>query len=419
VRRSLVLLKNEGGLLPLRPQQNILVAGDGANDMARQAGGWTLTWQGTGTRREDFPNAQTLWEGLREQVEAAGGSAELAVDGVYAQRPDVAIVVFGEEPYAEFIGDINHLGYQTGNPSDLALIQRLKAEAVPVVAVFLSGRPLWVNREINAADAFVAAWLPGSEGGGVADLLLADAEGKPRHDFTGRLPFSWPRTALQSPLNAGQSDYQPQFPLGFGLSYAQPASTPPLPEVSGLEGRVQEGLPEAFFNRGASATGWAWWIADSEQRGTVLSTLPSADAVSSLEVMAVDHRAQEDARRFVWKGGMRGRIWLEAEQALDLRGLPLGKEHLVVTLRLAATPTAPVRVGVAGTALPFEPTLATLAVGSWVEVALPIECFADAGAPLGAARRLFEIDTEAALDLSISRVALGAASEHVLACPAP
>ena len=118
-------------------------------------------------------------------------------------------------------------------------VQGIKTEHIvsPLVtlAVFLSGRPMWVNREINAADAFVAAWLPGSEGGGVADVLLADARGKPRHDFTGRLSFSWPKNALQSPLNAGQPGYDPQFPLGFGLSYAKPKRTPALPEVSGLE----------------------------------------------------------------------------------------------------------------------------------------------------------------------------------------
>jgi len=416
VRKSLVLLKNEGGLLPLNPRQNILVAGDGANDMARQSGGWTLSWQGTGTRREDFPNAQTLWEGFREHIEAAGGKAQLAPDAAYSEKPDVAIVVFGEEPYAEFIGDVSQLGYQSGNPTDLALLRKLKADGIPVVAVFLSGRPLWLNREINAADAFVAAWLPGSEGGGVADVLLADAQGHPRFDFAGRLSFSWPRTAVQSPLNAGQPDYQPQFELGFGLSYAQPASTPQLAEESGLAESAQ-GLPEALYERGSAAPGWSWWIADGEQRGVALAVLPSGEAVSSLRVTAVDHRAQEDARRFVWSGGARGKIWLEAEQAVDLRSLPLGREHLVASVRFGAPPTAGVRMGVAGTAIDFSDGVAALPVGVWIDLAVPVECFGRAGAPLGSSRRVWEIDTEGPLDLSVSRVALGPASEHLLACP--
>src|SRR5690606_19690340 len=169
VRESLVLLKNQGGILPLAPKQRVLVAGDGADNMAKQAGGWTLTWQGDGTQRADFPNADTIWQGLQAQVEAAGGKAELAVDGAYKAKPDVAVVVFGEEPYAEFQGDLPDLMFKGGKSGDLELIRKLKADGIPVVAVFLSGRPLWMNREINAADAFVAAWLPGGEGGGIAD----------------------------------------------------------------------------------------------------------------------------------------------------------------------------------------------------------------------------------------------------------
>lgn len=418
VRRSLVLLKNEAGLLPLHPRQHILVAGDSADSMARQSGGWTLTWQGTGTTREDFPNAQTVWEGLREQVEAAGGSAELAIDGRYSRRPDTAIVVFGEEPYAEFIGDITHVGHQIGKPQDLALIRRLKADGIPVVAVFLSGRPMWVNREINASDAFVVGWLPGSEGGGVADTLLAKADGSSQYDFSGRLPFSWPRSAVQSPLNAGQPDYDPQFPLGFGLTYARPMASTRLSEASGLDDR-QGGLPDAFYGRGATADGWSWWIADGEQRGLALEQLPSGEAVGSLQASAVDHRAQEDARRFRWHGGTRGRVWLEAEQAIDLRAVPPEQQQLLATMRLASARSGSVRILLAGTPMSADALLDRLPIGTWVDVALPLNCYAEAGAPLSAVRRLFEIDAEGPLDLAVSRVALGQSSEHVLACGKP
>lgn len=417
VRRSLVLLKNNDGVLPIDPRKRILVAGDGANDIARQSGGWTLTWQGTGTSRADFPHAQTIWEGIREAVEAAGGVAELAVDGGYSTPPEVAVVVFGEEPYAEFIGDVSHLGYQTGKPSDLALIQRLKQARIPVVAVFLSGRPMWVNREINAADAFVAAWLPGSEGAGLADVLLATGKGDVAYDFTGRLAFSWPRNALQSPLNAGQPDYDPQFPLGFGLSYAEPVQTPPLAEISGLEGREQ-GASDTFFASGAAAEGWAWWIADSEQRGMTLASLPSRDAVFSLEVSALDHRAQEDARRIRWRGGLRGRAWLEAEQAVDLRGVPEAQRQLVATVLLGAQPQTPLRIALAGTPLNVDVLLQSLPTGEWVEIGLPLACYERAGAPIGSVRRVFELDTEGPLELAVSRVALGVADGPTLSCPA-
>lgn len=178
VRESLVLLKNEHQLLPLKPRLNVLVAGDGADDMSKQTGGWTISWQGTGNSRADFPRAQTIYEGVAEQVHAAGGNAVLSVDGRVGAKPDVAIVVFGEDPYAEFLGDRENLAFEPGDPHDLEVLRNLKAQGIPVVAVFLSGRPLYVTREINSADAFIAAWLPGSEGGGVADLLFRKQIGR-------------------------------------------------------------------------------------------------------------------------------------------------------------------------------------------------------------------------------------------------
>ncbi|MGJ3627678.1 glycoside hydrolase family 3 protein [Sphingomonas sp. MMS24-JH45] len=128
--------------------------------------------------------------------------------------------MFGEQPYAEFMGDRPNLEYSPDDKSDLALLRRLKAAGVPVVAVFLSGRPMWVNAELNASDAFVAAFLPGSEGGGVADVLFANADGKPAHDFRGKLSFSWPRRAGPVGLNRGDARYDPLFPFGYGLTYA-------------------------------------------------------------------------------------------------------------------------------------------------------------------------------------------------------
>ena len=227
VRESLVLLKKNNGLLPIAASATILVAGDGADNMSKQTGGWTLSWQGDGNGREHFPNGSTIFEGIEAAVEGKG-RAYLSAEGAYTQRPDVAIVVFGEDPYAEFKGDLKTLAYSPDESRDLDLLKRLKADGIPVVAVFLSGRPLWVNREINASDAFVAAWLPGSEGGGIADVLIGDADGKARHDFMSALPFSWPRKPLGGPLNVGDKDYDPLFPFGFGLSYMDNGDLAPL-----------------------------------------------------------------------------------------------------------------------------------------------------------------------------------------------
>ncbi|HEX3653163.1 MAG TPA: glycoside hydrolase family 3 protein [Rhizomicrobium sp.] len=234
VRESLVLLKNEHALLPLNPHMNVLVAGGGAENMAKQTGGWTISWQGDGNTRADFPNAQTIYEGIAEQVKAAGGAATLSPDGNFTAKPDVAIVVFGENPYAEGQGDRPNVAFEPPDGANLQLLRRLKTQGIPVIAVFLSGRPLYLTSEINVADAFVAAWLPGSEGGGIADLLFRKPDGTIQYDFRGRLSFSWPRSPDQTPLNVGDASYNPLFPFGYGLDYAHPRDLGPLPETPAL-----------------------------------------------------------------------------------------------------------------------------------------------------------------------------------------
>ena len=219
VRESLVLLKNAGAVLPLSRNLNVLVAGSGANDISRQSGGWTVTWQGTENTNEDLPGATSVFAGIEETVTAGGGTAVLSPDGSFDERPDVAIVVFGEDPYAEMFGDLESLSFSAEHGESLDLLRRLRQQDIPVVSVFLSGRPMWVNPELNASTAFVAAWLPGTEGGGVADVLFSDNEGEVNFDFTGTLSYSWPREPSQTPLNRNDPVYEPLFPYGFGLTY--------------------------------------------------------------------------------------------------------------------------------------------------------------------------------------------------------
>jgi len=235
VRESLVLLKNSGHLLPLRRDLKVLVAGDGANDIGKLCGGWTISFQGDGNTNADFPRGSSIWDGIREVVEGSGGTATLAEDGTFETRPDVAIAVFGEDPYAETSGDRDTLEFRSGRHGGLQLLRSLKAAGLPVVSVFLSGRPLCVNRELNASDAFVSAWLPGSEGRGVADVLFRAADSSVAYDFTGRLSYSWPRWPGQTPLNRGEPGYDPLFPLGFGLSVAEDGNLQRLPEEASTD----------------------------------------------------------------------------------------------------------------------------------------------------------------------------------------
>jgi beta-glucosidase len=206
VRESLVLLKNERAALPLREGARVLVAGSKADDLGIQCGGWTMSWMG---KRGPITEGTTILAALREALPRPG-QVTFSADGSGGEQADIALAVVGEEPYAEYQGDRQDLSL---SPEDLSLLARMRRSGRPLVVVLLSGRPLVLGRALELADAFVAAWLPGSEGQGVTDVLLGI------HPPTGKLPHSWPRSMAQVPINVGDADYDPLFPFGFGLSY--------------------------------------------------------------------------------------------------------------------------------------------------------------------------------------------------------
>lgn len=289
VRKSLVLLKNDGGILPLRSGARVLVAGRGADSIAQQSGGWSLTWQGGGAlTNRDFPGATSIYGGIAAALAEGGGQAILSPDGSFAQRPDVAVVVFGEEPYAEFTGDREDRVLR--DEEGLGLLRRLRAQGIPVVAVLLSGRTLWINRELEQADAFVAAWLPGSEGGGIADVLVGDPGGRPRHDFSGRLSFTWP---MGCTAGAGVL-----FPFGTGGSYGSPLPKPATDQACALlDADATSGL--RLFERGLSPTVRA--TAGYGDSFVPLANLAGSAAGETFRAEPFDRVAQEDARRLIWK----------------------------------------------------------------------------------------------------------------------
>lgn len=227
VRESLVLLKHRPGLLPLGRSARVLVVGAAADSLAHQSGGWSVTWQGTDTRNADFPQGTSLLAALRQRL----GAAQVAFDADGSRsdpaRFDAVVAVLAETPYAEGEGDIrvtDNLRHSRRHPQDLALLQRVAGRGAPVVTLLYSGRPLYVNDLANRSDAFIAAWLPGTEGAGLADLLVAPAAGEPAWPgFTGRLPFPWPAGPCQFSSQASKQD-RPWWPMGGGLSGREKAA---------------------------------------------------------------------------------------------------------------------------------------------------------------------------------------------------
>ena len=241
VRKSLVLLKNSNAILPLSPKQNVVVVGKSAHDIGKQCGGWTLTWQGTDNTADDFPHADSIASGIQTALTGGGGEVTFVDDVDDETEADVAIVVFGEEPYAEGEGDLNHLSLSRDESEPLVQMRGLQARGIPVVALFLTGRPRWINPELNASDAFVVCWLPGTQGGAVADLLFRNAASEIRHDFVGRLSFSWPLDASLTCIDRDSDRPNSYLPVGYGLSYEDEVSFDTLSELDETTGTSHRG----------------------------------------------------------------------------------------------------------------------------------------------------------------------------------
>ncbi len=386
VAKSLVLIKNNAGLLPLRPGARVLITGAGADDMARQTGGWTISWQGADTKAADFPNGQTIGRAMADAIVAAGGQASLSPDGSGMERPDVAVVVVGESPYAEFQGDIPHLAFRLAE-KERSLIARLRGQGTKVVVVLLSGRPLFVGDLLNQADAFVAAWLPGSQGAGVADVLVADRNGRVKRDFNGRLSFAWPDDA-RSPVTS------PLFPVGYGLSYAHPAdittvNTDPRVDLASLDDHT------SFVRKGAVPA--PWFLA---MDGTVTAR-------------GVDLSAQEDGRQFVWTGA--GKISVEGAP-IDLSESSRNDGALMLEWRIDKVADGKIRVGLGGAYVDISGLVSGLPASQVVDTRIPLRCFASAGAGLAAVGDPLRIEasTGFAVTIRTAQISGGAGNQ---ACP--
>jgi beta-glucosidase len=424
VRKSLVLLKNNGQLLPLDAHARILVAGAAADDIGIQCGGWTIDWQGDHNSNVDFPGATSIFGGIKAAVEAAGGTAILSPDGSFSQRPAAAVVVYGETPYAEFEGDRETLEFSPHDRSQLKVLQRLKAAGIPVVSVFISGRPLWVNRELNLSDAFVAAWLPGSEGAGIADLLFKPTHGSAGRDFTGRLGFSWPASAMPVVFSASGGVEGALFARGFGLSVAQPSQLRRLSEDPRIP--LQLLTRDTLFHGSHVTAPWSIYVNDAT--GSVrLTTATQASPGGALTV-----QLEAPVVHASWSGRSPG-VFSIGGRAADLRALARQGAALVARYRVETRPQQPVRIGMiceapygthaaadstappvvwercgtsSGAALDMTASFASAPIGAWQTLSIPLACLSAQGADLSHVAAPFEVATSGQFAVSFAEISI-------------
>ena len=410
VRQSLVLLKNQHAILPLSPKMNILLTGDAADNIGKQSGGWTITWQGTNNKNSDFPGGSSIYDGFAKQVTAAGGQVQLSVDGSFTTKPDVAVVIYGEEPYAEGHGDKANLVYQRGNKTDLALLNKLKSQGIPVISVFISGRPMWLNAEINASDAFVAAWLPGSEGDAVADVLLKDKQGEMQFDFSGKLSFSWPNDPEQN-INRLVNDEQALFAYGYGLAYGQKSTVGHLLESYQLS---EQAMESAVVFNGQVQKPWQMILLSNSKSSEVLS---SSQQLTGIQYRTIDKKIQEDAFKLMLDGTANAGVrfssvnsfredlsqQLEQHSALVFMVKPELLSQAPVLLSMNCESDSDVKGSCRGQ-LDITHALAKLPQGEWSEMSVNLSCFTEQGVKFDRIVVPFEIISKAPLALSISEI---------------
>jgi beta-glucosidase len=425
VRKSLVLLKNSNGILPLDRNARILVSGKNANSIRNQNGGWTISWQGNDTTVEDFPGATSIWQGIQE----AAPNASLHNDGEIAQGAyDVGIVVIGETPYAEGIGDIGKtktLEHARLHPEDLAAIEELRDAGLPVVTIMVTGRPLHVNKELNRSAAFVVAWLPGSEGGGIADVIFAKKtkeEGEVTGDrlvnygFTGKLSYSWPEADCQTSLNIGDDDYRPLFPYGYGLTYADTdtlgdslieESTGHGCGVTGGGGGSEVDQPLDIFVLNAGDI-WTPWIGDPSNWGG--SSALNDAGLPNVSAIKVDDQngIQFAAKRVTFNEGA-GQFYFQAIETSDLRNYLNSGGTLNFDMKVISAPTDTVTVRIDCVypcigEVDFTDEVNAVADNAWHEMSIPLESFAFSGTDFSQINTPFLMFTNGQLQVELANI---------------
>lgn len=367
VRESLVLLKNNNRLLPLNPKQHIGIIGDAAKKISSQTGGWTITWQGRENLNSDFVNVNSIYEALEKTILSSGGTVEFSNNGKFTKDPDVVIGVFGEEPYAEMLGDLKDVSFAATDPKFLPLLEAMNAQSIPTVSIFLSGRPLVVNRQLNASDAFIAAWLPGSAVEGIADVIFTKDD-EIHHDFTGKLSYSWPKTKDQSVLNFTDSIYDPLFPYGYGLSYSSNIETPRI-QITNNDSKLD--LVNVFLGT-ASIPGKEFIVTKAGPEFVLQDDFVSNN--DKIKLTRFDYQRQDDAKNVVFKEDQSLQAFgISAESHVNLSTMKSPFYEIIMRVNSLSNPSLYFSVG-CGNNCRGSIELPTKLMTDWSTINIPLSC---------------------------------------------
>ena len=411
VRESLVLLKNNKQLLPLNPSQHIGIIGDAAKKISSQTGGWTITWQGRENLNSDFINVNSIYEALEEAVISSGGTIEFSNNGKFNKDPDVVIGIFGEEPYAEMLGDLKDVSFTATDPKFLPLLEAMNAQKIPTVSIFLSGRPLVVNRQLNASDAFIAAWLPGSAVEGIADVIFTN-DNKINYDFVGKLSYSWPKTKDQAVLNFTDSIYDPLFPFGYGLTYASDLE---VERIQTNRSNSKLDLLNVFLGA-ASIPGKEFVVTQAGPEFVLEDDYVSAN--SKVKITRFDYQRQDDAKNIVFMDDQSLQAFgISAESPVSLSSMKAPFYEIIMRVNSLANPALYFSVG-CGNNCRGSAELPTELMTDWLTINIPLSCLEKDGLDKTKIqiRGLFLSEEAINFDLSSIIIKDGKATGKVISC---
>ena len=367
VRESLVLLKNNNKFLPIDPRQHIGVIGHAANKISSQTGGWTITWQGRENLNEDFINTNTIYQALEQMVLLSNGTIEFSENGKFEKNPDVVIGVFGEEPYAEMLGDLKDVSFAPTDPTFLSLLESIDSQGIPILSIFLSGRPLEVNKYINASDAFIASWLPGTAVEGIADVIFKK-NNKINYDFSGKLSYSWPKSSDQAVLNYSDAEYDPLFPFGFGLTYE---SNFQLQKIQTDEVVSNIDLINVFLGA-ASIPAKEFVISNKNPEFVLKDNYFSND--EQIKVTRFDYQRQDDAKNIVFSGSkLLQAFGISAELPINLSNMSSPFYEIIMRVNTLSNPQLYFSVGCGNNCI-GSIALPTKSMTNWSKINIPLSC---------------------------------------------
>ena len=412
VRESLVLLKNNKNVLPIKQGKRVLVIGPDADSLKTQTGGWTLDWQGTNNQNKDFPNSITFLDALKEEIGAENVTHVQFLNNVNAEDYDLAIVAYGEQPYAEGVGDRSNLNFSSKR--HIAFLELLAENKIPTVSLFFTGRPLWVTKEINLSDAFVVAWLPGTESRGMTDVMVNSD--KTNYDFTGKLPFSWPKNTYQANLNYYDATSDPLFSYGYGLTYEDNIVVPDLDEG---EINANEQLKKIELLKGTISENFIGYIQESNLQQVQLSSNKVSSQNNIVKVDLIDIDKQDDTLNLqINETDHLNSFLLLSKEILNLRSFDDG----YINLRARVNNTNDdikylISCGIGCTPVLDLSEFLTES-DSFIDYSLPIKCFSNnSSLDLSKVNLPLYIATKGPLDLDLMNVEIGRQKgEKVLEC---